>query len=109
MTIAGHTLRRERNQVDWHQVHQVHEKDPAEYGEGYGAEEITGAVECVPDAALYELNQHFDQVLKSARNASGHFAADGHEQAKEQQTQHYGDAHGIHMNRPEAHVGGFFF
>ena len=65
------------------------------------------AVENVTNDTLYELNGHFDQVLQSARLVSGSALGGEPEQTEEQNTHGDRPAHGVYVNRHEAHVGGF--
>ena len=62
----------------------------------------------VLDAAVNELDQHFDEVLQAARLTAGG-ALGGHaEHQDEDQAQYNGPAQGIHVERPETHFFSLF-
>ena len=64
--------------ADRHQVEHVHQEYPTENGKRQRANEIIMALERRFNAALYQFDNGFDEVLQSARNAGRDFAADRH-------------------------------
>ena len=78
-----------RNQVDWQQVHQVHQEYPDKHGEGQRSNQLALAMIHVFDAAMDEANGHLDSRLEFTRNTAGRFFRNATENGKEQQTEHH--------------------
>lgn len=53
-----------RKQVDWQQVHQVHQEDPDEHGQRQRRDNLALAMVHVFDAAMDEADDHFDEGLE---------------------------------------------
>jgi hypothetical protein len=73
MGIISYCLRRQRDYVHGHKVHQIHQEYPAENRESQRSEIRTLAVKTVLDAGLDHFDNKFNGVLQSARHTRGGF------------------------------------
>ena len=94
-----------RKQVDWQQVHQVHQEDPDEHGQRQRRDNLALAMVHVFDAAMDEADDHFDEGLEFPWYAAGRFLSNATEHGKEQQTENHREEHGVNVERPEGGRG----
>ncbi|MNE87688.1 hypothetical protein D3C80_1849160 [compost metagenome] len=107
MRITGDQDGQLRNPVDRDQVDGVHQEDPDENGQRQWGDHRAATVEAVLDAAVDELNHHFNEVLQAARLAGSRLLGCHTEQEYEKQTQCHRPPQGIQVESPEAHCFGF--
>lgn len=67
VVITGDHDRQLRDPVDRNQVDRVHEEHPGEDGQCQRSNHGATAMEAVPDAAVDEFDEHFNEVLQRTR------------------------------------------